>query len=332
MRARTTVMTATRPHGSPAPRRRGRSGCGFSISGVVQGVGFRPFVHRLATELGLSGFVGNDAAVGVRRGPGSGGRARRVRAPAAAPRPRRWRSSLSVTAAADADVATTPDSAIVASIDARRARARSSRPTWRRATTACAELFDPADRRYRHPFITCTDCGPRLTIIRDLPYDRPATTMAGFPMCADCAREYADVTDRRFHAQPIACPDCGPVLRFERTAIAVVGADSALAAAQRALAGGADRRRSRGSAATTWPAAPTTPTAIARLRAAQVPRPEAVRPARARPARRRTAWPDIDAAEERVLTGRARPIVLLRRRSGRADRRRGGAGQPAARA
>ena len=100
-----------------------------------------------------------------------------------------------------------------------------------------AELWDPADRRYRYPFVNCTNCGPRFTVVTGIPYDRPLTTMAGFPMCADCAREYADPGDRRFHAQPVCCPACGPALSLVDAAGAPVAGDPVSVAAEVIRAG-----------------------------------------------------------------------------------------------
>jgi len=176
---------------------------------VVQGVGFRPFVHGLAQRLALAGHVGNDVhgvfieVEGARAALDEFLRALHQDAPPLA--------TVDTVEARPCPVLGAPGFAIVAS------EPRGHRATLVSADTAtCAacltELADPADRRYGYPFINCTDCGPRFTIVRDVPYDRPHTTMAPFPMCTACAAEYHDPTDRRFHAQPVCCPDCGPRL------------------------------------------------------------------------------------------------------------------------
>ena len=188
----------------------GRIRTAIRVEGIVQGVGFRPFVYSLATSLGLAGLVGNDidgvfaevegdakasAFLGLleRQAPPL---ARIDRVATAGFRPTGPQASPSRPAPA---------------------RGAAQRRTLISADTATcadclAELADPADRRFGYPFINCTNCGPRFTIVRDVPYDRALTTMAASPMCARCAAEYHDPADRRFHAQPVCCPACGPRL------------------------------------------------------------------------------------------------------------------------
>jgi hydrogenase maturation protein HypF len=176
------------------------------VTGVVQGVGFRPFVWRLAHELELAGWVRNDAA-GVEI-HAEGARLDRFieRLHAEAP-PLARVDALAVAAAEPAGHA---GFAIIDSAGGRVATAigHDTAP----CADCLAELFDPKNRRWRHAFITCTHCGPRHSVTRRLPYDRPQTSLAEFPLCPDCAREYADPADRRFHAETTCCPNCGPQL------------------------------------------------------------------------------------------------------------------------
>jgi hydrogenase maturation protein HypF len=177
------------------------------VTGTVQGVGFRPYVYRVAIELGLAGEVANGTtgvAIDVEGTPAAldafVARLRddppplaRVEGVTTEPLAPRGGTGFRIVPSDDAGDVEVPVSVDVGPCDA-----------------CLAELTDPADRRFRHPFINCTDCGPRYTITRRVPYDRPVTTMAGFAMCDRCRVEYEDPADRRFHAQPVCCPDCGP--------------------------------------------------------------------------------------------------------------------------
>jgi hydrogenase maturation protein HypF len=285
----------------------------FTVTGVVQGVGFRPFVHRIASELGLTGFVGNDSGAvflevqGERARVDEFGRRLRAEAP-----PLARIGSVTVTDLA-ADRVGDREFRIVASRTVA-GEATPIPPDIAVCDECVRELFDPRDRRYRHPFVTCTNCGPRFTIIRELPYDRPATTMSGFAMCERCTAEYHDPADRRFHAQPIACPDCGPSLRFSSSAPGVTGSDAALAAAQRALAAGAVVAV-KGIGGYHLACAVDDGTAVGALRArkSRGAKPFAMLVRDLAVARR---YAHIDADEAAVLSSPARPIVLLRRREG----------------
>ncbi|WP_345325503.1 acylphosphatase [Candidatus Villigracilis proximus] len=182
-------------------------GLRVDITGIVQGVGFRPFVYNLATRLELKGWVKNTSAGVEIEVDGNHDtldlfiQKLRDEAPAlssidgfsASFRPANGFSSFDIRHSESVDGAFQPIS-----------------PDVSICPDCLRELFDPNDRRYHYPFINCTNCGPRFTIIKDIPYDRPKTTMAGFPLCPDCEREYTDPTNRRFHAQPVACPVCGP--------------------------------------------------------------------------------------------------------------------------
>lgn len=179
------------------------------VQGVVQGVGFRPFVYNLALGLGLTGRVANTAA-GVElavQGPAPAVDAFFARL-AAEPPPLARINDIERGEAPPRD----GEDGFVILESAAGTRRTLISPDVSVCEQCLAEMRDPENRRYRYPFINCTHCGPRYTIIKDLPYDRPQTTMAGFTMCPDCLAEYRDPTDRRFHAQPNACPVCGPRL------------------------------------------------------------------------------------------------------------------------
>jgi hydrogenase maturation protein HypF len=280
--------------------------CAIRVRGAVQGVGFRPTVYRLARTAGLAGLVRNDGA----------GVWIEVEGPAHA-----------VLRFPDAVRAGAPPLARIDALEVTRLAPRGDRgfrvertgdgaetgatiPADAATCDACLrELFDPADRRHRYPFINCTDCGPRYTIVREVPYDRPRTTMAPFPLCAACRAEYEDPASRRFHAEPNACPACGPRLRLRSPAGAALEGDAALGAAIGALAAGlvvavkglggfflaVDARREE---------------AVARLRERKR-RPHKPFAVMARDLAEAARVARVDAASAALLRSRASPIVLL---------------------
>ena len=265
------------------------------VTGIVQGVGFRPFVHALAVRRGLGGHVRNTAA-GVEIEVEGGHAALDAFATALcaeAPAAARIEAVVQVVVA--------PRGQEDFSIDASTTGAGACEigPDLATCADCLAELFDPSDRRYRYPFLTCTACGPRFTIVRELPYDRERTTLAGFPLCAACRGEYADPSDRRFHAEAIACPACGPKLSMPLDdAVEVLRAGGILAV--KGLGG--------------WHLAcdAQDEEAVARLRARKARDAKAFAVMSADP----DALVRLEPAERAQLEGPARPIVLARRRHG----------------
>ncbi len=280
------------------------------VEGVVQGVGFRPFVYALATRLGLTGHVGNDA----------GGVFVEIEGPRA--RVGDFLASLTRDAprlARIERVSTTPITpngttgfAIVPSDPGGQRRALVSADS---ATCGdcLRELADPADRRFGYPFINCTNCGPRFTIVRDVPYDRPLTTMAGFAMCADCAAEYHDPADRRFHAQPVCCPVCGPRPRLLGAAGDELTGEPLKQSARLLAEGHVLAVKGLGGYHLAADAGSQDAAAKLRARKHREDKPFALMAADVDGVRGLCAPAAVDAAAQALLTSGRRPIVLLRR-------------------
>jgi hydrogenase maturation protein HypF len=280
----------------------------IAVRGTVQGVGFRPWIYRLARASGVGGRVRNDAA-GVTIevfGPDRavGAFMQNLRQPPPAPGTIRELCAEAIPAeAVDGFVIEHSEGAEV------RSKALSIPPDLATCPDCLAELADPADRRHRYPFINCTSCGPRFTISLGVPYDRPLTTMARFTMCPRCRAEYQDPGDRRFHAQPDACPACGPKLELEPAAC--TQGDPLVSAARALRAGLIVAVKGLGGYHLACDA--TSETAVTRLRARKhrEQKPFAVMVEDLASARRLAL---LAPAEEALLSGVERPIVLVRRR------------------
>ncbi len=280
------------------------------VAGVVQGVGFRPFVLRLATDLGLAGHVGNDTE-GVF-----------VEVEGRAPIVELFEAQLVEKSPPLAKIFGV-ESVAIAPLREDSFRIVESRggavrtfvsPDVAVCDDCLAELFDPGDRRFRYPFINCTNCGPRFTITLRLPYDRPNTTMAGFALCPACAAEYQDPMDRRFHAQPVACAACGPRVWFDGPGGRLEGTDAAIAATQLALARG-EIVAIKGLGGYHLACDATSSAAVARIRRrkGRLDKPFAVMVADPAGA---GAVAYMEPGELALLTSMERPIVLLHRREG----------------
>jgi hydrogenase maturation protein HypF len=267
----------------------------------VQGVGFRPYVHALATRLRLAGRVGNDTAgvfVEIEGAPQDVGEFLTA-LPRDAP-PLARIEHVHVHEAAPRGVSGFE----IAASDAHGARNTLVSADSATCADCLRELFDPHDRRYRYPFVNCTNCGPRFTIVRDVPYDRPLTTMAGFTLCAPCRAEYSDPANRRFHAQPTCCPACGPRLTLG-------DADDPLAeAVHRLLSGEVLAIKGLGGYHLAVLAFHPMAAGMLRARKHREDKPFAIMAADLAQVRRLC---EVDEQSARDLTSHRRPIVLLPR-------------------
>jgi hydrogenase maturation protein HypF len=293
----------------------------IEVTGIVQGVGFRPYVYRLALQRNLAGFITNTAAgVSIEvEGPAEAVDDFVSQLPVEAPRLAR----ITQWAASDIPARADGEFRILPSRPGENRRVLIS-PDVAICDDCLRELFDPSDRRFHYPFINCINCGPRYTIVRDIPYDRARTSMAVFPMCADCQGEYDDPLNRRFHAQPNACWKCGPQVElWDAVGAGLVPArswaptrgaptDPIAEAAARLQAGYVVAVKGLGGFHLAVDA--TNPAAVSRLREGKrrVEKPFAIMAPSFEAVRNLC---ELDGASRALLESPERPIVLLRKKS-----------------
>ncbi|MBC8208178.1 MAG: carbamoyltransferase HypF [Desulfobulbaceae bacterium] len=288
-------------------------GLAITVQGTVQGVGFRPFVYRLARRLGIFGTISNT------------GEGVLIQAEAPQERLEAFVSALTREAPPLSRIVSLQETPLLVSqgrhdfsilISTEAGSTQALIPPDAALCPDCSrELFDPADRRYGYPFINCTNCGPRFSIVETIPYDRPGTSMRSFPLCNDCHAEYDDPFDRRFHAQPNACPACGPSLSWYDFSGSLAVTSGVLATAAAALAAGwIVALRGLGGFHLVVDAG--SEEAVARLRRRKK-RPSKPLAVMAVDLDRLRAVCELDSMSEALLLGPQRPIVLSLRKSGR---------------
>ncbi len=281
----------------------------LKIHGIVQGVGFRPFVHKLVRGFGLNGYIKNTSSgvelelEGERAVLESFVRELPERAP-----------KLAVIERVEENYSAKLKN--FSGFEIRKSKTEAARNTLISPDIAICddclrELFDENDRRFRYPFINCTNCGPRFTIIKDVPYDRAKTSMSDFPMCPDCGAEYSDIENRRYHAQPDCCPDCGPRVFFVGEAGTELPGDAIETAREYLRAGKIIAVKGLGGMHLACRCDEPETALTLRRRKQRDEKPFAIMCRDAETAKKLCY---MDEAEEKILTGFRRPIVLLRKR------------------
>ena len=278
----------------------------ITVKGLVQGVGFRPFVHRLAQQHGINGWVRNGAAGVTIEAEGTPAAVAAFRRDL----PRTAPPIAVITAVEESPLSPNGDweFRVIPSVEGE-APATLAPPDVATCAACLVELRDPADRRYRYPFLNCTDCGPRYTILDALPYDRVRTAMRGFPLCRHCQDEYEEIRDRRYHAEPVACPACGPHAWLTDSTGCPVATDDPIGEAARRLAAG-EIVAIKGLGGFHLACDPGDAAVLARLRARKS-RPDKPLAVMARDMAVIRSFASVSEEEAALLLHWRRPIVLL---------------------